>query len=177
MKSHFHLAHFNILNYSWPSVCLCCFHLWRRWKLCERNGRVCNKVKGWQCERPHPRLFGIVPCPTVLMAAGFHWKPFRRERTLGTGGQPIPWAHLPQKAVFNNFSSKCVVFFHIWAEFNLFAQPFFLVFVMKNIKTTRMRDRKTKWQLLVESIKFGTITFPVVLHCFLCSPKAPQLEQ
>lgn len=33
----FHLAHFNILNYSWPSVCLCCFHWWRRWKLCGRG--------------------------------------------------------------------------------------------------------------------------------------------
>lgn len=33
----FHLARFNILNYSWPSVCLCCFHWWRRWKSCGRG--------------------------------------------------------------------------------------------------------------------------------------------
>lgn len=68
----------------------------------ERNGRVCGKVKGWQAERPHPRLFGTVPLSHCAHGTRLPLEAFQEsDCTLGTGGQPIPRAHLPQTALFS----------------------------------------------------------------------------
>lgn len=67
------------------------------WWLC-----VCGKVKVWQVERPHPRLFGTVPLSHCAHGTSLPLEAFQeRASTLGTGGLPTPRAHLPLTSLFS----------------------------------------------------------------------------
>lgn len=115
-----HLAHFNILNYSWPSVCLCCFHWWRRWKSCGR-GMVVSAAR-WRDDSQRDLTPGSLALSPVPLCS---WQ----QASIGSfSGKSVPLkqvanlylGHLPPQALFSTFSTKLVVFSTFQSSLMLF---------------------------------------------------------
>lgn len=102
------LASFRISNYSLQSLFwLLCILFVVQVEMFERRMVVgvcvcvCGKVKGWQVERPHPRLFGTVPLSHCAHGTRLPLEAFQ-ESAYPWNRWPTPRAHLPPTSLFSS---------------------------------------------------------------------------